>query len=269
MKYASIIIDDPLLRENYGFLNYRKLLHLADQHNFHATIAFIPWNYDRTDNKIAALFRDRPDRLSLCVHGCDHTKGEFGSTNHAFLDHIIDLATARMQEHERLTGIAFERVMVFPQGVFSNESLEALKRHGYLAAINTEIQPVKDPLSKALPLFQRWKFSEIDDHNPAFIMTHHDDFKDGYRELTATVDRLNAQDVIWGNVGDVVRKYTNEEPVVLSNSAGISLNRSGLKVALRRYASEFRDNYLSRNDALLSAAKKVKELLSPSRRTGP
>jgi peptidoglycan/xylan/chitin deacetylase (PgdA/CDA1 family) len=262
MKYASIIIDDPLLRENYGFLNYRKLLKLADQHNFHATVAFIPWNFDRTDDKIAALFRDRPDRLSLCVHGCDHTKGEFGSTNRVFLDHIIDLATARMQEHERLTGIPFERVMVFPQGVFSNESLEALKRHGYLAAINTEIEPVEGSLSKSLPFFQRWKFSEIDDHNPAFIMTHHDDFKDGYRELTATVDRLNAQGVLWGNVGDAVKKYTKETPVDYRNQSVISLYGSGLKIALRRYASEFMDNYLSQNDTLLSVAKSVKGLFS-------
>jgi hypothetical protein len=68
--YANIIIDDPLLRENYGYLNYRKLLDLMDKHNFFSTIAFIPWNYKRTDKKIAALFKERPDRFSLCVHGC-------------------------------------------------------------------------------------------------------------------------------------------------------------------------------------------------------
>ena len=32
--------------------------------------------------------------------------------------------------------------MVFPQGVFSSASAEALKRNGYLAAANTETSPV-------------------------------------------------------------------------------------------------------------------------------
>jgi hypothetical protein len=43
--YASIIIDDPLLRKSYGFLKFEPLLHLAQQHNFHTTIAFIPHNF--------------------------------------------------------------------------------------------------------------------------------------------------------------------------------------------------------------------------------
>lgn len=56
INHACIIIDDPLLRENYGFLNYRKLLDLMDKHDFHTSIAFIPWNYNRTDKNLATLF---------------------------------------------------------------------------------------------------------------------------------------------------------------------------------------------------------------------
>ena len=39
------------------------------------------------------------------------------------------------------------------------------------------------------------------------------------------------------------------------------------KVAARRYLSEFRDNYLARNQWLLSASEKVKRRLSPPRRS--
>ena len=49
---ASIIIDDPLLRKSYGFLNFESLLRLADQHNFHAAIAFIPHNFRRNSSQI-------------------------------------------------------------------------------------------------------------------------------------------------------------------------------------------------------------------------
>jgi hypothetical protein len=56
--HASIIIDDPLLRKSYGFLNFDSLLRLADQHNFHTTIAFIPHNFRRNSSRITVSFRE-------------------------------------------------------------------------------------------------------------------------------------------------------------------------------------------------------------------
>ena len=64
MFKTYIIIDDPFLKASYGFLDFCKLLDLMDKHNFHTTIAFIPWNYRRTNKKTAKLFLDRPDRFS-------------------------------------------------------------------------------------------------------------------------------------------------------------------------------------------------------------
>ena len=40
--YASVVVDDPLLRDNYGFLNFDSLLQHTKQSNFHTSIAFIP-----------------------------------------------------------------------------------------------------------------------------------------------------------------------------------------------------------------------------------
>src|SRR5437867_805075 len=42
---ACLVIDDPLLKPSYGFVNYAKLLSLMDRHRFSTNIAFIPWNW--------------------------------------------------------------------------------------------------------------------------------------------------------------------------------------------------------------------------------
>ncbi|TRZ48663.1 hypothetical protein D4S03_09385 [bacterium] len=270
--HASIIIDDPLLRENYGFLNYRKLLNLMDKHNFFTTIAFIPFNFNRTDKRIAALFRERPDRFSLCVHGCDHTKGEFGKTDFNHLDDKVKLATARMIEHERRTGIPFDRIMVFPQGIFSNAALGALKKNNYLAAVNTEAMPVDGHISSNFPFFLRYNPEDVINcgSDPTFITLHHDYFKNGYERLTDFVDELNtrSKNVKWDSLGNIVRSFVSTNEVDY-NPADVDLSglkfhgyNENVKILLRRHASEFRDNYLCKNDFLLNCAKQVKNLIS-------
>ena len=270
-NYASIIIDDPLLRDNYGFLNFRKLLHTMDQHNFHTTIAFIPWNYKRTDKSIATLFRERPDRFSLCVHGCDHTRGEFGKTDLQYLDAKVKLATARMIEHEKKTGIPFDRVMVFPQGIFTNEAMEALKNNHYLAALNTETKPINGRLFSDFPFFQRYTPENLAgrDLNPAFVVLHHAYFKHGCGALTRLVDGLNSQtsNLKWDSVGNILRKFlpAHEEQFndpLDTDLKGWKLNgySQNIRIAVRRYTSELRDNYLSRNECLSNCTKKMHDL---------
>ncbi len=269
--YVTIIIDDPLLRENYGFLNYRKLLSLMDKHNFNTCIAFIPFNFNRTDKRIATLFRERLDRFSLCVHGCDHTSGEFGSTDINYLDKKIKLATARMIEHEKRTGIPFDKVMVFPQGVFSNEALDVLKANGYLAAVNTEL-PIDGRISSTFPFFLRYKPEDVTDYvaDPLFIVLHHDYFKNGYESLTDFVDELNtrSKNVKWDSLSNIVRSFVPANEVDY-NKADVDLSglkyfgyKENVKILLRRYASEFRDNYLCKSDILLNCAKQVKNVIS-------
>ena len=270
--HASIIVDDPLIRENYGFLNYRKLLSLMDKYNFSTTIAFIPWNYNRTDKRIAALFRERADRFSLCVHGCDHKKGEFGETDVTYLDNKVKLATARMVEHEKRTGIPFDRIMVFPQGVFSNEAMEALRKNRYLAAVNTEAMPVNGPITSNFPFFLRHKPEDAIDcfSDPTFIVLHHDFFKNGYEGLADFVVKFNARskNVKWDSVGNIIRYYLSTNEV---NNDPVDFDLSGLKfhgykenfkISMRRYASELRDNYLCKSDFLLNCVKKFRALMS-------
>jgi hypothetical protein len=136
-----LVVDDPLLRENYGFLNYRRLARIMDEMRFTTSIAFIPWNFKRTTESVAMLLADRSDRFLLCVHGCDHTQSEFGSEDHSVLSRLVATANRRMDRHRSQTGLAFDNIMVFPQGVFSTQATKVLKANNYLAAVNAEAVP--------------------------------------------------------------------------------------------------------------------------------
>src|SRR5438132_3992027 len=74
---ACLVIDDPLLKPSYGFLNFQELLHLMERHRFSTNIAFIPWNWRRSDRKVVRLFTENPEKYSLSFHGFDNTCEEF------------------------------------------------------------------------------------------------------------------------------------------------------------------------------------------------
>lgn len=245
---ACFIIDDPLLRPTYGFMEYARLQEAMAKQKFCTCIAFIPWNYRRSHKGIANLFLATGSPFSLCVHGCDHTRAEFAATSFERLRDTSRLALERMRIHEALSGIPFDDVMVFPQGLFSSEAMEALDACGYLAAVNTDPCPVdaaqaltlRDWLDVAVtrfggcPLFVRHYPRDVAEFaldlflgKPALIVEHHGYFRNGNEELEAFVKRLNAVDELleWRNLagicsraclervtpqGDVeVRFYTN------------------------------------------------------------
>ena len=78
---ACLVIDDPVLKPRHGFVNFQELLLLMKRHKFSTNIAFIPWNWRRSAPEVVQLFRENPDNYSLSVHGCDHTRAEFGSSD--------------------------------------------------------------------------------------------------------------------------------------------------------------------------------------------
>lgn len=225
---ASVIIDDPLLRPSYGFLKFDHLLALTKQYNFHVTVAFIPHNFRRTSPRIATMFRENADRLSLCFHGNDHTGGEFASTDRVWLNTISRIAETRMLKHYEMTGLPCDRVMVFPQGKFSVEAMLALKLHNFDCAVNTvphpEQQPVKLTLGELMqpavlrygfPLFLR-RYSALV-HNadmcfdlffgrPIVIVEHHDIFRNP-APLISAVSRINESfpQIRWSSVGKAVK----------------------------------------------------------------
>jgi hypothetical protein len=138
---ATIMVDDPPLWQNYGRLNFDRLLDLTDRHDFHASIAFIPHNYRRTHSAVVRLFRSRPDRLSLCFHGNDHTRHELATNDPGLTDAIVRSARKRMAILERNLGLPVDRIMTFPHGVFSAQAMESLTAHGFDAAVNSTANP--------------------------------------------------------------------------------------------------------------------------------
>jgi hypothetical protein len=228
---ATLVVDDPHLKSRYGFLVFEDVLTLMRQHDFSTTIAFIPWNWRRTKPKTAELFLNNPDRYSLVVHGNDHTAGEFGTTSVERLDRKLRAASKRMEAHEKLTGVDWSRVMVFPQGVFSAESLAALKSNNFIAAVNTEVTPTGTGASKteivelwntaimkfsSFPVFTR-RYMEHGIENfafdmllgkPCLMVAHHEVFKNRAQHLIEFVTALNSLNcsLRWRSLGEAVRR---------------------------------------------------------------
>jgi hypothetical protein len=228
-RYANFIIDDPLLRNSYGFLNYNRLLAEMDACEFTSTIAFIPWNYRRTSASIARLIKARSDRFSVCIHGCDHTAGEFACTDVEQLNTQLRLAAHRMRAHEQNTGVPYAKVMVFPQGKFSTASFGPLKGHNYLAAVNSSLVPddlgeahgltLADLLAPAVskyknfPLFMRRYPRKVVDFafdlflgKPALIVEHHNYFHEGYDAIRKFISQINSlsKKLQWTNLTELI-----------------------------------------------------------------
>ena len=235
---ACLVIDDPLLKTRYGFLRFRELLAVMKQARFSTSIAFIPWNWRRSDPKVVQLFKDNPDSYSLCIHGCDHTGGEFGISNPQRLRAIAREAIRRMALHETRTGLIHDRVMVFPQGIFSEQAIAELKQAGFHAVVNTEVHSnlsgarklrISDVWDVAVmsysdfPVYtRRYPAQGIENlafdlllGKPCLVVVHHDFFTNGYVPLAEFIDRLNALKVTlrWRSLGDVVRRGYRQKKV--------------------------------------------------------
>jgi hypothetical protein len=223
---ACFIIDDPLLRSRYGFLEYRRLVEGMRRQRFSICIAFIPWNYRRSSKEVAKLFSTGYPSSSLCIHGCDHTGGEFATSDFESLRNKAKMALARMRKHQGLSGVPFDDVMVFPQGLFSLEAIKALKASGYLAAVNSDLFPSTKPESLALRALLDVAVTEFDDFalfgrryprdvaefaldlflgKPALAVEHHDYFRAGYSALETFVARVNAleEHLEWTNLATI------------------------------------------------------------------
>jgi hypothetical protein len=254
---ACLVIDDPLLKARYGFVRFRELLALMKQHRFSTSIGFIPWNWRRNDRQVVKLFKDNPESYSLCIHGCDHTAGEFGTLDRQRLRGVASEAARRMSLHERRTGLAHDRVMVFPQGVFSEEAIPELKRASFHAVVNTEVHSnppgvrklrISDVWDVAVmtygdfPIYtRRYPAQGVENlafdlllGKPCLVVIHHDFCSNGYARLSHFIDQLNALKVplVWRCLGDVLRRNYRQKEVSL-NSTEIEMYGSELLIENR------------------------------------
>jgi hypothetical protein len=232
--YANLTIDDPWLTQPYGNLDYPSLLVEMEKHNFHTTIAFIPWNFDRSEPDIANLFRAHPERFSVTIHGNDHKHREFGSYDaNPLLGQIGDIkqGVARMEQFRLLTGINYDRVMVFPHGVAPEATFAALRNYNFLGTANYSNVPLDaafptDPAFLLRPYtvayanflsFSRYSASgkvprlEVAIQsflgNPLLFSGHENLFHKGIDAFNAFADCVNTvqPDTRWTSLGEIAR----------------------------------------------------------------
>jgi len=234
--YANFTIDDPWLREPYGYVDYKGLLAEMEKHNFHTTIAFIPWNYERSQPEVVSLFLNHPDRFSIAVHGNDHDHKEFTDyRTKPLTEQVGDMrqAIARMERFQKLTNVPYDKVMIFPHSIAPAQTLGALKTYNYLATVNSSNVPqnATRPASTldvlrpivlsfdAFPSISRYPagigvpeaYVGINQFlgNPLFFYDHSDLFSRGIETFDQIADEVNRHEPAteWRNLGEIVRHY--------------------------------------------------------------
>jgi hypothetical protein len=229
---ACFIFDDPNLHwPRYGFVDYRELAARAERENYHVSFATIPLDSWFTHRETANIFRKNQARLSLLVHGNNHTLKElaraYTQPERIFL---LKQAIQRIERLERQSGIPVSRIMVPPHGACSDDMLAELPICGFEAACishgslrkhnksrgwtkNLGFLPFE--LVRGCPVFPRWGVTGDAKSrillaaylNQAIILNgHHQDLKDGPElldELAQFVNGLGS--VEWLNMTDMAR----------------------------------------------------------------
>jgi hypothetical protein len=234
---ACLLFDDPNLHwTSYGYLPYRELVRQADLHDYHVAFATVPLDGWFAHPSTARLFRERADRLSLVVHGNDHTRLElarpFGAAERRAL---LAQALRRTGAFERRSGVPVDRIMVAPHGVCSQEMAHDLVPLGFEALCISRPYPwlarpprswltrpagssplaAWDPASvvdNGLPVMLRRGFADPDEDlalrafldQPLIVYGHHGDMSDGLdrlAEIAGLIGRLG--DVQWTSLGDI------------------------------------------------------------------
>ena len=230
ISFANIIIDDPNLKSRYGFVRFRSLARLVNDLACAVSVGFIltSGTLRRNSQSIVDLFRSNSPRLSICIHGCDHTAAEFSTRSVEEAFSLVRLGEKRMQQLAGATGLGYDKVIVFPQGIFSGYAMRALRRSDLFAAVNTELLdrqtgrgvPARELLSLAItsysgfPLFLRRKPDEPLENfaldlllgKPCLVVTHHDFFRDKYTAFQSLVTSLNnlQAGLCWTNLERIV-----------------------------------------------------------------
>ena len=275
---ACLIIDDPLLKPTHGFVDFQELLSLMKKHNFSTNIAFIPWNWRRSVPEVVRLFRENPEHFSLSVHGCDHTRAEFGSPGQQRLYWKARQALERMNRHEASTGISHDPVMIFPQGIFSEAAMSALKRTNLIASVNNDIisadlHPRAITVSDvwgiavmryAFPLFsRRYPWEGIENFafdallgKPAIAVIHHDYCSDHCARLVNFVEQVNALQCMptWRGLGDLVRRSCRQREV---SSGNVEVEMYGTELRIENRSGQPKRFLIRRRECEPSAIERI------------
>ena len=239
-RYANLTIDDAWLREPYGHVNYEGLLREMEQHNFHTTIAFVPWNFDRSQPPIVSLLRAHAERFSICIHGNNHDHQEFGEYGTKPLDGQmgdIKQSLARMAKFQALTQLSYDPVMVFPHSISPEPTLALLKRYNFWATANSVNVPMGADAHRDLEFALRTATMEFANFpslrrysaeapgpnsqlavdaflgNPMLFYVHQGFFASGIDAFNSTADTVNhlQPGTLWQSLGYIAQRLYLEK----------------------------------------------------------
>jgi hypothetical protein len=231
---ACFMLDDANLHwPTYGFIDFGEIQQHAGVHNYHVAMAMIPLDAWFVHAPTASLFKQRPDRLSLLIHGNDHTAQELARTHtDGERSRILRQALGRIGEFERRAGVEVSRTMAPPQGACSGAFLAEMARVGFEAASisrgslrrhNSQANWLRTlgmrpcDIIGGLPVFPRFPLSKSC-HNsilvaallqqPIIPMGHHQDLADGLQilaDLSTFVNTLGT--VHWADMTRISRSH--------------------------------------------------------------
>jgi len=294
IDYANLTIDDPFLIEPYGNLSFKRLLKEMETHSFHTTIAFIPWNYDRSNPEVVKLFLDRPDRYSIAIHGNNHDHYEFYKYNKVSLKEqekdIIE-ALNRMKEFRKLTGIPYDKIMIFPHGIAPEKTLEFLKKYNFVATVNNQDAPLetKRPQSTFYGIepaimdyanfaalkrhsthgYRIWSFKKAKSgievalcafdlfiDKPVLIVAHQDFFFLGIDAFNSTADTINnsAGEIKWTSLGNILKHLYLEKT---NDDGSVDVRMYGNKLVLSNKSGSKRLYHIRKKETLNVPISKV------------
>jgi hypothetical protein len=235
---ACLIIDDPsLYRPSYGHLDFRRLAEHAKKHNFFVSVATIPLDAWWVHRGVAETFRSYNPRLSLVIHGNNHTAGDM------LLQHDGDLclsvaaqALRRMERLQQAHPLEVLKVMEAPHGAIANEMFPHLLALGYEAALGTtrlltqhnpkvtwpasfglhrsQILGGGFPVIPRIKMTPNWRNGVLIAaflRQPVVIVLHHGDIADGYEpliEIAGTINQLEG--VTWTSPLGIARSNYTE-----------------------------------------------------------
>lgn len=251
---ACFMFDDPNLHwPRYGFVDYKDIASRAAKENYHVSFATVPLDGWFTHPGAARLFRDHPERLSLLVHGNEHTHYELAQDYAAERrPALLHEAIRRIERLERASGCRVSRVMAAPHGACSEAMLREMTRcgfesaaisHGSLRAHNKgrpwtrRLGYLPSEIVEGCPVLPRWGMTASTLNTillaaylgqPIILRGHHADLRNGAElldELGRTINGLGP--VRWASMTELSRmnyQFQVKRETVYLRPAGVNLN---------------------------------------------
>lgn len=230
---ACFMFDDPNLHwKSYGYVQYEQMAYHAARHNYHASFATVPLDGWRVHREAAALFQKNQSRLSLLIHGNNHTTRELARTQ---TDNnrraLAAQALRRIERLERVSGLEISRVMAAPHGACTHDMATILLRTGFEAACisrgsimnqnpatawhrSVGFNPAEF-LGAGLPVIPRFRLKRECETEiilaaflgqPVIPVGHHEDVAGGLDLLAQLADTINSiGEVQWMNMKSIAR----------------------------------------------------------------